>query len=70
MKEGHPVDCQKLKYATNEPVCYKVFLSKNIAVVEDGNDVVYTTTIHPVACTGKAFQVVAIHFSVILVLIW
>ena len=55
-KESHPIDCQKLKDMANEPIYYKVFPSKNVAVVENGNDIVYTGTIHSVACTGKAFS--------------
>ena len=54
--ENHPINCQKLKDMANVPIYYKVFPSKNVAVVENGNDIVYTGTIHSVACTGKAFS--------------
>ena len=53
-KESHPTDFQKLKEISDNPSFYKAFPSKKVTVVEDGSNVVYTGTIHAVACTGKA----------------
>ena len=54
-KESYPTDIQKLKEISDNPSFYKAFPSKKVTVVEDGSNVVYTGTIHAVACTGKAF---------------
>ena len=68
-KESHPTDFQRLKDMSSDPVFYKVFPSKKVSVVQNGNTLVYTGTIHAVGCTGNALQVAATHISVMLVLI-
>ena len=40
---------------SSDPVFYKVFPSKKVSVVQNGNTLVYTGTIHAVGCTGNAF---------------
>ena len=54
-KESHSIDFQRFKDIANEPIYYKIFSSKKV-VIENGNDIVYTGTIHSVACTGKALS--------------
>jgi len=55
-KESHPTDFQRLKNMSSDPV---VFPSKrqiySHLVVQNGNTLVYTGTIHAVGCTGNAF---------------